>query len=414
MGFLSKILNYYVFIKHRRVYQRNWLWPIKPKNTTKFSFMLRKPFSSNVFDGITNENRDLLQKASKSGTWKFSKTLGRSRWQHKYSPFFPAIASGHRSTSPTYAGGIAADITSMYIHAIKDAIYFPLSLRPNGLNMFTFKLSQSNFTTRSMKSFMTLRKINNAISVEIGGANSFQHFSQDCLPLICFLDKKGILRDETAVLLPEPLLGHSNIRWLLTNLFPHIEFIFVSEGETLLISDLKVVQFSPRNYLFSLPQEMFLNMSRSLRSLIPMSPMRNFFIFMHRGSQKMRNLENLDEVEGVLNKIAFMFGLKYVMIDTTRLNIEEIMHFTSSAKVIFGIHGGSMYNAMLSPVDTVILEVVPTYDTNSLFNFYFDLGYRYFPIASEFSLSAESMSLSPNYLDLEITSILKRFLIPEN
>lgn len=408
---MNKLQKYVIFFKGRRTYQRNWRLIFRKKQLRKFHFFSRADSSDLSFSGVTDANRKRLRIASKSGTWKFSRVRGRSRWQRKYTAFFPASENGQNSRiGECSVGGIAPDITSMSVSMVRNVLYFPRSLRPNGLNMFTFKLSNISRFTGHRKFYDVSEKVSRAISIEVGGADSFQHFSQDCLPIICYCHKKGLLESDIKIILPEPLPGHSSVRWLLTNIFPDLEFKFVSKDETLLISELQIIQFEPRNYIFSLPQEMLRTMSDYLQNVIHESPSKKSFLFLHRGTQKMRNLVNLEDVEKTLRSIAAKFGLDYLLIDTSQTTISEIQKRLASARVVFGIHGGSMYNAMLAPLDAIVLEVVPTIDTNSLYNFFVDLGYNYVPIASEFPSGNKQFRLPPDELYMEVTSVLESYL----
>jgi hypothetical protein len=66
-----------------------------------------------------------------------------------------------------------------------------------------------------------------------------------------------------------------------------------------------------------------------------------------------------------------------------------------------------MYNAIFAHKDAVIMELLPTINTDSVANLFVDLGFRYAPIFLDYDKSDKSFQVPIDLVLLELESILK-------
>lgn len=400
-----RFLKYWQFFRDRRIYQSNFSPLIRhkivfeEKMKSNHEDLKNILFPSSASSECTQRN---LESCSKSGTWHYSRVLRRSIWTSRYRAYFPKIES-KRQLHDGVCGGIANDIKRFQILEMNEVFYFSNCLKVNGLNMFSFKIN------KTYRTFKGEKRIGQAISLEIGGADTFQHFSQDCLPLLSYLKVKGILSASIPIILKKPLAKHENIYMILKLFFSEYNFFFVSEGDTLFISKLFVPQFKPRNYVWSLPREMLHSVKTLVANARISAETSNSLIFLERGQNKMRNLQNSDKVMNEFSKLAIDLGLEFDCIDTSNTELSDIALRVAQAKIIVGIHGGSMYNLMFAQARTLVVEIVPREDTNSVLNFTIGLDHYYLPISLAFNIADRNIIITPVELNSVVNEIREGF-----
>ena len=212
------------------------------------------------------------------------------------------------------------------------------------------------------------------------------------------------------IVLKKPLTKHENIYLILNLFFSEYNFFFVSEGETLFISKLYVPQFKPRNYVWSLPREMLHSVKTLVATARISAETSNNLIFLERGQNRMRNLENSDEVRKKLFSLANDLNLEFNWIDTSKTGLLEIAQKVANGTIIVGIHGGSMYNLLFAKQKTLIVELVPTGDTNTVLNFAIGLGHLYTPIPLNFNSGDERIIVAQSELEYIVREIRNKIL----
>lgn len=407
---MNIFLNYIRFIKDRRSYQKNW-FAIRKKIAFEWSMTPRRTYSNLIFPSNFSHSQDRKNRSgwgNKSGTWKFNALLGRSIWERKYQEYFPAAIQMLTLDSRMSIGGIANDINSLKIFKMHNVVYESSAHKPNGLNMFTFRV-YSRF--RNLFKKFPLSKIDHALTVEIGGSDSFQHFVQDCLPLLCFLDRKTSLLKTNIVILKRPITGKDSITTILNLMFPNVEFLFLESGSCLSINNLWVPQFSPKNFVFSLPREVVVALSENLISMGNTELKGNSILFLDRGDQKTRNLKNKQQLLTTLNNISLDKGGHFCVLDTTTESLDSMISKVCKAEFIVGVHGGSMYNAIFASKDATVIELIPANNCDSVANLFLDLGVRYLPIMLDFDKSDFEFELP---IEFFLKQISKTMQLDEN
>lgn len=370
-------------LKTRRKYRRNF--PIFFSHSVSYSVKMASDYNDNskLYLPESDKNELFLSRlslASKSGTWFPLPLVNKSVWTSRYRVYFKLnLRNGCLSQKPQ--GGIANDIKSFKVLQFTDVYYYPNYLPSNGLNMFTFRLKRGGRLKYRSK------RIHSAIAVEVGGADSFQHFVQDCLPLLSYLSNEEIIPKGAKVLLKNPMSSQSAIYFLLNSLFPQLDFYFPEENSSLSIENLFVPHFYPRNYVWSLPRPMFSSMNSLIRSKFNSEIVPNKIVFLHRGKNRMRNLANPEYFRDHLSEFAASQSLDLAWIDTSSTNISDISRIVGEARVVLGLHGGNMYNLIFAPKDCLVVELVPSRNLDSVANLAIALGYQYLPIPLNYDKS---------------------------
>jgi capsular polysaccharide biosynthesis protein len=397
--------TYWQFLRDRRRYQQNFS-PYFCKKIVYAESLQSNHHNLSNLRYPSEPSSESLQKnltvCSKSGTWRYLKTLGICLWTSRYVNYFPAYKLKlQNSNEPN--GGIANNIKSLKILEMQNVFYLSDYLKSNGLNMFTFKIR------RFLRYHSSVIKLDLALTLEIGGADSFQHFIQDCLPLLSHLKVKGIISSEIPVILKEPLPNHQNIILILRKYFPEINFLFVRSGEVYFVSRLLIPHFKPRNYIWSLPQVML----QSTKTLVSNQEIgketSKSLIFLERGRNKMRNLQKSEEVKKKLALLAHELSLEFHWIDTSKIGLFEIAQKVAHGRIVLGIHGGSMYNLLFAQDKSLIVELIPTRDTNTVLNFAVGLDHLYLPIPLDFKFADEEVTISQHELECIVQEIRSNF-----
>ena len=73
--------------------------------------------------------------------------------------------------------------------------------------------------------------------------------------------------------------------------------------------------------------------------------------------------------------------LGFSVLNTKESNFEDIRSSFSMAKYVFAVHGGSNYNMIWAPPDSVLVEFIPSEATDSLFHLVLSYGQTYLPYA---------------------------------
>jgi capsular polysaccharide biosynthesis protein len=252
--------------------------------------------------------------------------------------------------------------------------------------------------------------ITKAFSLLVGGANSFQHFIQDCLPILFFLKKEELINKDFTVLLYEPLDKHKIIHQILDRYFPDLSIFWVKFGSVLLIESLQVLRFKPRNFLFSLPQKIVSSVPSKFTILEGTESVDRrtiYLTYLDRGNNATRNITNSESFESTLKEIARDLGLRFIKFVAESKTLDEIISILDNSAIVIGIHGGSMYNSIWAGEKAVIFEIVPIKNTDSLANLLTDLKLPYCPIPLNFDKYDNEVFLSNNELQA-ISNLIKQ------
>jgi hypothetical protein len=406
LNFMVNKFNALLYLyKSRRIYNTNYSILLYGKIVFNGKIKRKKRDYHSLILPKIESNPELLTNlldCKKSGTWQIG-MLKRNTFKRKYRQYFPLDVVTQTFFKPI--GGISESIDEVQIKSF-DRVYLDTNFRPNNLNMFTFKV----YKEREMPKTSDREFITKAFSLLVGGANSFQHFIQDCLPILFFLKKEELINKDFTVLLYEPLDKHKIIHQILDRYFPDLSIFWVKFGSVLLIESLQVLRFKPRNFLFSLPQKIVSSVPSKFTILEGTESVDRrtiYLTYLDRGNNATRNITNSESFESTLKEIARDLGLRFIKFVAESKTLDEIISILDNSAIVIGIHGGSMYNSIWAGEKAVIFEIVPIKNTDSLANLLTDLKLPYCPIPLNFDKYDNEVFLSNNELQA-ISNLIKQ------
>jgi hypothetical protein len=342
-------------------------------------------FGSVIF---LSEYNQKLSKCSKNGGYK--KFFGHWVWVNQKIIYFP-----NNQRKILNYGGVPNFISEATLVCAENAEIFPNRFMDNYRQKYTFYITQNK---------SVINDLDQAISFNIGGANSFQHFLQDCLPVIA-MSKKFLDRNpKIPILLPQPNPSFTNRDYLLKKIGITNKIIESNKIDSLRVRELYFWNFYPFNAQYSLPPIFY----RELRSMISdqNSNFRKRSVVLFIRTEKMRNFRKLEQLKRFLQNFANLNNLDFEIINTSTEEIASLEKKIKRALILIAIHGGSTYNAILCQDDCTTIEFIPMRNTNSNINFLSYSGVKYLPIPGNFDFYDECVEVSIPDLELALSKLV--------
>lgn len=335
-----------------------------------------------------SEFAENLSSCSKNGGYK--KFFGHWVWVNQKITYFP----NNKKKIINY-GGLPNFISEATLVCAENAVIYPNKFLDNYRQKYTFYITKNK---------STINDLDQAISFNIGGANSFQHFLQDCLPVIAMSKKFLEENPKIPILLPQSNSSFKSRDYLLKKIGITNKIIESNKIDSLKIRELYFWNFYPFNAQYSLPPIFY----RELRNLISdqNSNYRKRSIILFIRTEKMRNFRKLDELKKILQNFANLKNLDFEIINTSTEEIALLEKKIKRASILIAIHGGSTYNAIFCQEDCTVIEFIPMINTNSNINFLSYSGIKYLPIPGVFDLYDENVEVSIPDLKLALSKVV--------
>jgi hypothetical protein len=347
-----------------------------------------KPYFSTKNVIFIDEFRERFNKCSKNGGYK--KYFGKWVWVNHKIKYFP-----QNKDRIINWGGVPNFIDRANLVYLEDSILHPNKFSDNFRQKYTFYVEQEKSQVYDLES---------AITFNIGGSNTFQHFMQDCLPIIAKTKKFLLDNPELPMLLPNVDMNFKNRDYILDKIGIKNKIIETDQIDTLRIRYLYFWNFTPYNSQYNLPPIFY----RALRELIYNQELsvENRTIVLLLRNEKMRKFKNKSEVIECLQLIANLYNLKLVTVDTSVEHISLVRKKIEEALIIIGIHGGNTYNAIFCQNDCSVIEIVPMSNTNTNMIFLSFAGVNYVPFPSNFNFFDEEVNVSVKELEKVVLTVL--------
>lgn len=324
--------------------------------------------------------------------WKYGgyrKVFNKHYWSHRkllYFDFKEKIYSG-----------IPNIIDNAQLCSVNKIDYYPHAIEDNNVSKYTFKIVRSNSDKFD---------IENAIAFNFGGANSFQHFIQDSLPVINATRDFLIQNPKIALLLPKPIKSFVSrdliLKWLGIN-----SNVIETDFEKVSIGKLYFWSFKPFAAKYALPSIWYKKLFSQL-SFSKMNLLADKLVLITR-NEKMRNFSNTEEIINELHLLSKDLNLDLLVIDSSSADISYYKNNLGSARIVIAMHGGANFNLVFAHKDCLFFEFVPVQNTNSSIHFISGLGLRYIPVPINFSISQNNIRIDPQKIK-EISLIARNLL----
>ena len=337
---------------------------------------------------VVLSNLAKLMLCIKSGSWQASRFsfFKGYRWTSRFLPYFVGekrIAYSSQA-NPTFMQEVQLKVFKKCRVALDPD-------RHKSLNMYACLVDLS----------FDKPNYNQAILLGINGADSFQHFIQDCFPLLSLVEDLDEVPLSAPLILLSPSENFLSFTSYIQSLGINRPVVFISNQNPIVVEELFVLDFKPFNALYNLPASMYLSLYKKLQR--PISQKSEQVIIVER-DEKTRNFAEIELLKLKIDKWARVHNLDLVILKPHLEELSTIIRLFSESKYIFAIHGGANYNIIWAPQDCTLVEFIPMFSTNSLFHLALSFGQNYLPFALTHDLKDAVFHVS----EAEIDSILCR------
>jgi len=335
-----------------------------------------------------DEFKERFDKCLKSGGYK--KYLGKWIWVNHKIKYFP-----QGENKIVNWGGVPNFIRKAKLVYLENSIIYPNKFPGYFNQKYTFYVKQQK---------IKIYDLEKAISFNIGGANSFQHFMQDCLPIIVKSKKFLLENSDVRILLPKANTNFTSREDILNKAGITNQIIETDQINSLKIRFLYFWDFIPYNSKYNLPPIFYSELRKVF--IKNSAPTENRTIVLLVRSEKMRKFKNSEEIINCLKKLANLHDLDLLIVDTSFETFESISNKIRQAIVVIGVHGGGTYNSIFCPVDCTVVEIVPMRNTNSNINYISQSGINYVPFPIDFDFFDEEVEVPLTELNMVVSRLL--------
>lgn len=342
--------------------------------------------SENLY--IHQKWRSLLESCSKNGGYK--NFLGHYFWSHGSLKYF--------DLKNEIYGGIPDIETECSINCLNEVNYFPNAIEGNNVSKFTFKVNKKSSGIFDHEE---------GFAFNLSGTNTFQHFIQDCYPILA-ASKVFLNRNSNIPIFMPPFEGDLNTRLELIRDLDINNEIIETSARVISIRKLYYWEFKPFPAKYSLPHN-FYRILRDELSLINNCKNNDKLILITR-KEMYRSFENESEIINKCSHIAKLLNLSLIVINSKNASLQDWKNYISEARIIIGMHGGALFNLVYAKPNTLLFEFVPTKGTDSVVNTLTMLGIKVIPVPIEFLKNqTEPINISMETFDeiLKITQKMK-------
>jgi hypothetical protein len=350
----------------------------RSKKIQKVDKFKRDPVYLGTFN-LVSSNLSLLKSCYKSGSWVRMKCLGRERvfWTSRKLKYFTELPDAR--TSRNFGVGIITESQMTIFHYVTIDHNYPT----NSLNIYNHRIAKGidNF------------EIDEAFYLCVNGANNFQHFVQDFLPILVSIRNNLNEKPDLPIILNGPSMEFQKFDPFFNLLKISNPRIYV-DGKSIGTKKLYFLDFKPKNRIYCLPSEMYKDLFDAVlhEKVFKENKKQNLVCFVR--NEKTRNFANIDFVKKELSNWASIHGLNPVFINPVDVNFNDLVDFLSNAKFVFGAHGGAIYNMVFAAKDSTLIEFVATDSTDSLMHMIRSFGQNYLPYAVKMDKGSFSFEVS--------------------
>jgi hypothetical protein len=369
--------------KDRRTYKKLISRRISTIDVATYVFSSETKYESQLI--IPRQNVKNLTLCKKSGSWvrvRFFKKIFVF-WTSMYLSYFGKITSVSNETRNFGIGIITgAKITKL------NNVYISSKPVINSLNIYNHKINVSNSTS----------EVRSAFYLCVNGADQFQHFIQDFLPILSFIHSFLRNKPELPLIVKKPSGNFKDYEYYFELLGLKNPKIFIDNNDQF-VENLFMLDFIPMNAIYCLPKELYSSMFQLVhknKKYIACET-KNLVLFVRK--EKTRNFANQNLLIQEFESRSKALGLKPIFLDTSKSNLDYTINVLSNAKYIFGVHGGSIYNMIFAAPESTLIEFITTESTDSLSHMIRSFGINYMPFAIIGSKGSHELEISIEDLD---------------
>jgi hypothetical protein len=337
-------------------------------------------------------NLNYLLKCKKSGSWHKS-FLPFTRpyiWTSKVRPYFVDLED-----SPSTIATIPSFLESAQLELLWNCKITDDPKSSNSLNMY------SSLVTESTSQVQADMKV--AVFLDVSGAGSFQHFVQDCLPIISLIQDLPEIPKDIPIIVREPDHNFTSFKSYLNAINCQNPIHFLRSGASITVEKLFFLRFYPFNAIYSLPPLLYESTYSKFHSSANSLPTEKRNVILVNRHEKIRNFNDLEPIVARLEKWCKQTNLELKLLNPKTTSFDELQDVFSKTKYVFAVHGGANYNMIWAPPDATLIEFIPTQATDSLFHMTLSYGQNYLPYALPHDKGEKFYHVSSLDIDLIIS-----------
>jgi hypothetical protein len=308
----------------------------------------------------------LLDQAWKYGGYR--KMFGKYFWLNKKIKYF--------NFEQEIFGGLPQFIKSAELLEFNNVSFEPAKNPPNEVSKYTFKIKRK----KSDEKF----DLDSAFTFNLGGAETFQHFIQDCLPIIA-MSKDFIVSNPAIVILIEKPNSNFKTQELLIRSLGIKNKIINTSKDKIIIKNLYYWNFKPFNARLVLPFDWYEKLYETLHEGVPNNNLE--YLTLITRNESTRNFKDENLLSENLSNLSKKLNLKFIKIDSNESDVGIYQNILPRTKILIAMHGGACFNSIYLSNKSIFFEFIPTQNTNTTLNFISGLGIKYVPIPLEFNLT---------------------------
>jgi len=328
---------------------------------------------------IINSNLNLLATCKKSGSWVKLEFFGIefAFWTSRSLKYFPNLPKIKNTRN--FGIGI---IRAANLYILKNTRISKSDFQ-NSLNIYNQTIKRGN------KPF----DINNAFYLCVSGADQFQHFVQDLLPILAYLKDELNKNPNYPIILNKPSTGFRNFDKFFELLGISNPKIFIDQ-KPIKVKNLYFLDFKTKNAIYCLPQEMYSDLFNTIQHNMSHKVVKEQNLVCFLRQEKTRNFENENEIKLMMSNMAQKLGCKPLFINPSIETLDNIIDILSNAKYVFGSHGGAMFNTIFANKHATIIEFITSDSTDSLMHMIRSFGHNYIPYAVNAGKSSQCFKIT--------------------
>lgn len=390
MRLFAKVWHYF---ETRRAYKSNFNPLTSCFSQRILRFAIKKedytPRGTFIHDENLNSN---LMECTKSGGWISNSKFNLLKlWYPKSFKYFGSHGS--------LFGGLISGFRALNLNLWSSLYLLPNFSRRNGLNFNVFYIQRKLKRSNSQE----VSHVSALLCLDLGGAESFQHFISDVLPLL--LPFRNFLQRNPDIRIGLPESSGGGVHRLLLDWIGVQNGIVFLDSSPFFVNKLFTITAEPKNYVYSVPSSLIYDLASHLR--LSKSPQNKIALFYR--NQKTRNIANFIEIESWLRNFCRNIGYELLIIDTNKLDIASVRNLLSDCKILISPHGGACYNVVFLRKDSLFVEFIPTRNTNTVEYFARSSGVNYLPIPIDYDFYDRSFYVPP-LLMIALGNAMKNFL----
>ena len=333
------------------------------------------------------ELKENLKRCTKYGGYK--KFYKYYYWSHRKLQYF-------NFKEDTF-GGLPFFIDNAQIISLDNITYLPQYWRSNLVNKYTFKIDNKIRSEKVIEKLFTF---------DIGMAETFQHFIQDCAPII-YMSKSILDSDKTIkITLPKQALDWNSRNFFFERMQIQNEIIDLEKNHAYYVKKLFVWNFKPYNAKFIFPKSWYSNFYNAINTTDKNLRIKRSIVILRR-REVSRNFENFVQIFEFFQKLAIKLNYDLKVLIPGETDLIELEAELSNARFIISPVSGGNLNLVFAPNDCVLFELVPLNSSDSLIHFITGIGLTYIPIPINYNKSDSYFRVELNDLNLIKNMILK-------